>query len=411
MLFGDYLEASRTYLDNSLMDVPNSSPKVQNSSRDTTCIAVCLWTSRVLKASDIWGMVRESVGLTVVLPLILKIVRVDDIHCMDYTRFDFIVKKGTGERLSQSLRVWADTLSAERRIQTGELVLKRHEQYWKRNKKCHLQEPCPRRSAILGSGINNRECAKARIERTNVCIGNVSRLCSLNVNNLKKKLGELGDYARVADLAILAVQETRFTDYDGDICMPGYRTYSVDSEKGVFNQGKVGLCTFVRDSLPSSPWGLKWKSPFHVVTVVHFGAVEYYIVNVYIPCKGTRYRAQALKDLERRLRDIVAAKSESSPIVLMGDWNMRPDEIDSKLEEMEALLCLKRLVPSGKAETYHTPNGNWSALDHVVVNGVDSRSSALVVDDKLDISTTSLSDSTYQLQSFRPVSLPVPLGT
>ena len=210
-------------------------------------------------------------------------------------------------------------------------------------------------------------------------------MCSLNINSGRYKMLELGEYAKANSLGLISVQETHLTAMDADVFMRDYRSFSVPSEKGRLNHGKVGLCTLVHKSAPAALYG-KWQSPFNVVTKVWLGETTHYVVNVYIPCEGTTHRAQAITDLTRRLGDIESERDISAVVVIMGDWNMRPVTVDRYLEEWAGLINLVRLAPRGDPRTYHTPNGTWSALDHVVVSQGLQPTTALWVDRSCDMS-------------------------
>jgi hypothetical protein len=332
---------------------------------------VCMWVSRNdLGTSDIWRLVRSSESMSTALDHITKIQRV--CRTTDNIRFDFYADKSKSEELFSSLAKMKNTLSKRMRHRYGaDMTLKRHEPYWARRR----QEPISRGSA--GEVVRPRDL---------VPTGNIAfHVCSLNINSARRKMAELGEYAKDNHLGLICVQETRFTVMDADVCMKDYRSFSVHSVKGKLNQGKVGLCTLVHKSKPAILWG-KWQSPFNVVTKVWLGDVVHYVVNLYIPCEGTRHRAQAIDDLTRRLCEIESERNISSVVVVMGDWNMQPEKVDECLAEWTGLIQLGRLVPKRDPRTYHKPNGTWSALDHVVVNGMVTHPSAPWVDRSCDMS-------------------------
>ena len=341
-----------------------------NPNNDTTLCA-CVWSSRSsLVVSDIWRVVHSCGGLAAVVGFIKKITRVTR-FVGDMPRFDFFVEQGTSDEVFTALRIALSTLSRRtcRRI-GGQLTIKRHEPYWQR------QEERLSRGSAEGAGVQ-RDLAPTN--------GNKPfPMCSLNINSGRYKMLELGEYAKANSLGLICVQETRFTVMDADVCMRDYRSFSVPSEKGKLNHGKVGLCTLIHKSTPAALYG-KWQSPFNVVTKVWLGETHY-VVNVYIPCEGTAHRAQAITDLTRRLGDIESERDISAVVIIMGDWNMRPETVDGYLREWAGLINLMRLAPRGDPRTYHTPNGSWSALDHVVVAQGLRSATALWVDRSCDMS-------------------------
>ena len=333
---------------------------------------VCMWLSRNdLVTSDIWRLVRSSESMSTTLVYITKIQRV--CTSTDNIRFDFYADKSKLEELFSSLAEMRDNLSKRQRHRYGAaMTLKRHVPYWARQQ----QKSISRDS--VGEVVRPRELLPTSYSTA-------FHLCSLNICSAKRKLSELGDYAKANNLGLLCVQETRFTVLDADICMKDYRSFSVPSVKGKPNRGKVGLCTLVHKSKPAILWG-KWQSPFNVVTKVWLGDVVHYFVNLYIPCEGTPHRGQAIDDLTRRLGDIESERNISSVVVAIGDWNMQPEKVDEFLAEWTGLIQLRRLVPKRDPRTYHKPNVTWSALDHVVVNGMATHLSAPWVDRSCDMS-------------------------
>ena len=342
---------------------------------------VCMWLSRNdLVTSDIWSLVRSSESMSSTLAYITKIQRV--CRTTDNIRFDFYADKSKIEELFASLAEMRDTLSKRKRHRYGStMTLKRHVPYWTRR-----QQKKPNSTNSVGEVVRPREFVPTSNSDNNAA--NDFHTCSLNICSAKRKLSELGDYAKAQNLGLICIQETRFTVMDEDICMKDYRSFSVPSVKGKLNRGKVGLCTLVHKSKPAIMWG-KWQSPFNIVTKVWLGDAVYYVVNLYIPCEGTPHRAQAIDDLTKRLGDIESERNISSGVVVMGDWNMKPEKVDECLAEWTGLIQLRRLVPKRKPETYHKPNITWSALDHVVVNGMvtcSRKKSAPWVDRSCDMS-------------------------
>ena len=329
---------------------------------------VCMWLSRNdLVTSDIWRLVRSSESMSTTLVYITKIQRV--CRSTDNIRFDFYADKSKLEELFLSLAEMRDHLSKRQRHRYGAaMTLKRHVPFWARRQQ----------KDSVGEVVRPREL----VPTSN---SSAFHLCSLNICSAKRKLSELGDYAKANNLGVICVQETRFTTMDVDICMKDYRSFSVPSVKGKPNRGKVGLCTLVHKSKPAILWG-KWQSPFNVVTKVWLGDLVHYFVNLYIPCEGTPHRGQAIDDLTRRFGDIEAERHISSVVVAIGDWNMKPEKVDEFLAEWTGLIQLRRLVPKRDPRTYHKPNVTWSALDHVVVNGMATHLSAPWVDRSCDMS-------------------------
>ena len=348
-------------LNNTLRPMPNN---------DTTLCA-CVWSSRsTLVVADVWRVLHSCGGLTAVIGFIRKISRVTR-FVGDMPRFDFFVEQDKSDEVFTALRIAVNTLSKRtcRRI-GGQLTIKRHEPYWRR------QEILSRGSAE-GAGVQ-RDLAPTNGNNT-------FPMCSLNINSGRFKMLELGEYAKANSLGLICVQETRFTVMDADVCMRDYRSFSVPSEKGKLNHGKVGLCTLIHKSTPAALYG-KWQSSFNVVTKVWLGETTRYVVNVYIPCEGTAHRAQAITDLTRRLGDIESERDVSAEVVIMGDWNMRPETVDRYVREWAGFINLMRLAPRGDPRTYHTPNGSWSALDHVVVSQGLRSATALWVDRSCEMS-------------------------
>lgn len=353
------------------MTTNNHTNTLRTTNLEKTTLCACVWSSRsTLVVADIWRVVHSCGGLTAVIGFIKKITRVTR-FVGDMPRFDFFVEQGRSDEVFTALRIAVGTLSKRtcRRI-GGQLTIKRHEPYWRR------QELLSRGSAE-GAGVQ-RELAPTN--------GNKSfPMCSLNINSGRYKMLELGEYAKANNLGLVCVQETRFTIMDADVCMRDYRSFSVPSEKGRLNHGKVGLCTLIHKSTPATLYG-KWQSSFNVVTKVCLGETTHYVINLYIPCEGTPHRAQAITDLTRRLRDIESERNILAVVIIMGDWNMRPEIVDGYLREWAGLINLMRLAPRGDPRTYHTPNGSWSALDHVVVAQGLRSATALWVDRSCDMS-------------------------
>lgn len=186
------------------------------------------------------------------------------------------------------------------------------------------------------------------------------KIASWNVNSLKVRLPQLLDWLEANQPDIVALQETKLTDENfpaGPIQAAGYQVLYAGQKtyNGVAIISRVPGTDVVTD-LP----GL--NDPQRRVLAASFGSLR--VLNVYIPNGqevGTEKYGYKLDWLEKLVDYVQAQLAGHEQFVLLGDFNIAPDDADVHDPEAwrDKILCssperaaFQRLIQAGMHDSF-----------------------------------------------------------
>ncbi len=154
------------------------------------------------------------------------------------------------------------------------------------------------------------------------------RIYSFNVNGLRAILKK--DFMKwLSDTQpdILCLQETKLSDKDFSIDLPGYHQYYSCAEK----KGYSGTAIITRREPLSVTEGIGISDHDREGRTLIAEYEDFYLISVYVPnsqdeLRRLDYRQQWNKDFE----DFVCALSEKKSVIFCGDLNVAHQEIDIK---------------------------------------------------------------------------------
>lgn len=156
------------------------------------------------------------------------------------------------------------------------------------------------------------------------------RIASWNVNSIRARLEHLRDWLRRASPDVVCMQETKVEDDKFPteaLSDAGYRvvTFGQKTYNGVAIAARYGLSI---DDVKKNLDGDDDESPRRLLAATVEGVR---IVNVYVPngqAVGTKPFAYKLTWFERLLLDLSTHHRPDEPLVLCGDFNVAPSDID-----------------------------------------------------------------------------------
>lgn len=188
-------------------------------------------------------------------------------------------------------------------------------------------------------------------------------VATLNVNGLAKKQVEVTEFMSAQQVSICALQETLVSARAGPVRIEGYRSYTQSWEDGF-----RGQTILVKEHLSSYEVGREARLYIHIkVSGLPGVAMPLHVIAVYMPSGGNyrgerTQRVRKILEVNRKILD----ESPGAPVVILGDWNMDPQELGSKLET--GLTGLQVHKPVGSALSRFPARGRPNAIDHMVVS-------------------------------------------
>ena len=178
------------------------------------------------------------------------------------------------------------------------------------------------------------------------------RIATWNVNSIRSRIDRVEAWLQRADVDVLAVQETKATDVQfpfDRLRALGYEVahHGFNHWNGVAILSRVGL----EDATPSFDGAPGWGEP-PVVEARALSAVcgGMHVTSLYVP-NGRHiedphmvYKLEWLRQLADRARNWAA---DARPAVLMGDWNIAPQDED--VWSMEHYLDKSHVSPGERA--------------------------------------------------------------
>jgi exonuclease III len=155
---------------------------------------------------------------------------------------------------------------------------------------------------------------------------------------------------------IFAIQETWCNVDSWAPKLSGYTVHSVPSG----SRGEVGLALAVRSHLTSS---VLEKTSHWIIAELRMENGVFIVANIYFPSGGLNHTV--IRDFDHAL-DRYAANIARSRIVIMGDFNRLPEEVDQLCWRWSAPVT--RLITRGSPGTFHgyRPQMEPSAIDHIL---------------------------------------------
>ncbi|MBO7601122.1 MAG: exodeoxyribonuclease III [Lachnospiraceae bacterium] len=156
----------------------------------------------------------------------------------------------------------------------------------------------------------------------------MKRFISWNVNGLRACRDKgFTEFFNSIDADAFCLQETKLSEGQIDLSLPGYHQYWNYAEK----KGYSGTAIFTKDEPLSVTYGLGIEEHDHEGRVITLEYPEYYLITVYVPNSK-----EDLSRLEYRMRwedDFLAYVKRleaDKPVIYCGDLNVAHKEIDLK---------------------------------------------------------------------------------
>lgn len=212
-------------------------------------------------------------------------------------------------------------------------------------------------------------------------------VATLNIGTSRDRLEEFSCIMVAEQLAVAALQETLRTVKDRALRVHGCNVLEMVMDRKV--PGARGVALVARDGIPMHSIGGLAESPnvlWARVIGLDGGNGCWSVASVYVPHAGVSTRKAVLS----HIRDTALALMEryaDEPVLIMGDWNMRPAALVKLLtQRWGSGLFAVPLV--GSAGTNTVPGRAPTAIDHVVVNAAAyARLGKGVVQRKYNLST------------------------
>ena len=154
------------------------------------------------------------------------------------------------------------------------------------------------------------------------------KLISWNVNGIRACLGKgFMDFFNETDADVFALQETKVSEGQVELDLPGYYQYWNYAEK----KGYSGTALFVKKEPVSVTYGLGIEEHDHEGRVITLEYDNYYVVTVYVPnSKDGLLRLDYRMVWEDDFLKYIKTLEEKKPVIYCGDLNVAHKEIDLK---------------------------------------------------------------------------------
>lgn len=184
------------------------------------------------------------------------------------------------------------------------------------------------------------------------------RIATQNVHSLLDKYVVTTEFLKHYNLDIFAIQETNRTNYDINNWNPdGY--YIIENTIDKKEKGILGLATVVRKSLKPSLLDKPSSNSIWIEIPNKSGSI--FVCNVYIPTQNVTegVRVGIIKDIFSKLKKLIT-NHPNNTIIVMGDFNMKRDELDKVLTNYGISICILA-IPDNET-TYN----NISVIDYIL---------------------------------------------
>lgn len=185
------------------------------------------------------------------------------------------------------------------------------------------------------------------------------KLISWNVNGIRACLTKgFEDTFRALDADIFCLQETKCSENQVKIDLPGYYQYWNYAHR----RGYSGTAVFTKKEPVSVSYGLGIEEHDKEGRVITLEFEEFYLVTVYTPNSQTELKRLAYRmEWERDFLAYLLKLQESKPVIACGDFNVAHQEIDLKNPKTnrgnagfsdEERECFTRVLESGFIDTF-----------------------------------------------------------
>ena len=191
-----------------------------------------------------------------------------------------------------------------------------------------------------------------------------AKVTSWNIHSISDKRNEIGMYLHKVGIDVLALQETWRKVDQWPLRLRGFNVFESVAEEGI--QGRNGVALCVRNHLVAYEIGD--VSPYVVSVRILIGMTEWNIMSIYIPPKGPNTgignsRREALIHIRRAVRRLVD-QDLGVKIAIIGDWNMKSEDIQKKIRKWRLPLVV---TPCQGSPLTFNGRSVWSAIDHMVM--------------------------------------------
>ena len=154
------------------------------------------------------------------------------------------------------------------------------------------------------------------------------KFISWNVNGLRACIGKgFMDFFNAEDADIFCLQETKLSEGQIELDLPGYFQYWNYAEK----KGYSGTAIFTKTEPLSVTYGLGIEEHDHEGRVITLEFEDFYFITVYVPnSKQDLSRLEYRMTWEDDFLKYVKTLEEKKPVIYCGDLNVAHKEIDLK---------------------------------------------------------------------------------
>ncbi|MCR4617527.1 MAG: exodeoxyribonuclease III [Lachnospiraceae bacterium] len=185
------------------------------------------------------------------------------------------------------------------------------------------------------------------------------KLVSWNVNGLRAVMGKgFMDSFNALDADIFCLQETKLSEGQIEMELPGYKQYWNYAEK----KGYSGTAVFTKIEPISVSYGIGVEEHDHEGRVITLEFPEFYFITVYVPNSQRELtRLDYRQKWEEDFRNYVLGLEAKKPVVYCGDLNVAHAEIDLKNPSSnhhnagftdEERQCFTKTLESGYIDTF-----------------------------------------------------------
>lgn len=157
----------------------------------------------------------------------------------------------------------------------------------------------------------------------------MKKLISWNVNGLRACIKKecFLEFVAKEEPDVLCLQETKLSEGQLDLDLPGYHQYWNYAEK----KGYSGTAVFTKEEPLEVTYGLGIEEHDHEGRVITLSYPDYYLITVYVPnAKEDLSRLDYRMTWEDAFLAYVGKLEETKPVIYCGDLNVAHREIDLK---------------------------------------------------------------------------------
>ncbi len=155
------------------------------------------------------------------------------------------------------------------------------------------------------------------------------KLVSWNVNGLRACVskGCFDEFMSKEDPDVICLQETKLSEGQIDLKLPGYEQYWNYAEK----KGYSGTAVFTKEKPLSVSYGIGIEEHDHEGRVITAEYEDYFLVTVYVPnAKDDLSRLEYRQHWEDDFLNFIKDLEKKKPVIYCGDLNVAHKEIDLK---------------------------------------------------------------------------------